>query len=120
MGNVLKLQEWGIETADMPPAKQAKILSLLDQIETNGRNWERHKWLLQTILPAHFGDPSGGEVGGVAVNNTIKFTVEEHAALKADYKQLSERAERLLNTEAQQSGHPLVNMRASINGKTHQ
>jgi hypothetical protein len=97
MGNVLKLQEWGIESADMPLAKQTKILSLLDQIETNGRNWERHKWLLQTILPSHFGDPSGGAMGGVAVNNVIKFSVEEHAALKADYKQISERAERLLS-----------------------
>jgi hypothetical protein len=97
MGNVLKLQEWGIEIADMPLAKQTKILSLLDQIETNGRNWERHKWLLQTILPSHFGDPSGGVMGGVSVNNVIKFSVEEHAALERDYKQISERAERLLN-----------------------
>lgn len=105
MRNVLKLQEWGIETAGMPPAKQTKILSLLDQIETNGRNWERHKWLLQTILPSHFGSPQGAGGGALTVNNTIKFTVEEHAALKADYKQLSERAERLLN---------------HTNGETHQ
>jgi hypothetical protein len=96
MGNVLKLQEWGIDTAGMLPAKQAKILSLLDQIETSGRNWERFKWLLQVILPSKFEGVGEGHAS-VTVNNVIKFTVEEHAALKADYKQISERAERLLN-----------------------
>jgi hypothetical protein len=104
MGNVLKLQEWGIEIADMPLAKQTKILSLLDQIETNGRNWERHKWLLQVILPSKFEGVGEGHAS-VTVNNVIKFSVEEHAALERDYKQISERAERLLSNNTNGETH---------------
>ncbi len=72
------------------------VLSLLNRILEEGRNWERFKWCLQVILPSRF-EGVGGSNAAVQVNNTIKISVEEHKALKADYAKFSEQADRLLN-----------------------
>ena len=93
------LSAWGLPPEVMkalPSEQRDLILSLLNRIASEGRNWERFKWLLQVILPSRF-EGVGEARSGVTVNTSIKFTVEEHKAIKADYAKLSEQADRLLN-----------------------
>ncbi len=93
------LSVWGLspDAVQKLSAEQRDIvLSLLNRIADEGRNWERFKWLLQVILPSRFEGVGSGNAA-IQVNNVIKISIEEHKALKSDYAQLSERADRLLN-----------------------
>lgn len=90
---------------DITPEQRDLILSLLNRIANEGRNWERFKWLLQVILPSRFeGIGESARSSGVTVNNTIKFTVEEHAVIQERAKRLSDRADLLL--EQTTNGEP--------------
>lgn len=110
------LKAWGVSKdviGTLDQSRQKLILSLLDHIQVEGRNWERFKWLLQVTLPSHFGSPDGGQQGASTVNNVIKISVEDHKALAADYKQLSARADQLLGLT-----NPSTSSGESTNGET--